>query len=125
MQSQVKVLYHCQAEGRHHTALCFSKDGKPSPIIGNTNHPNTSNGAKYSKMARNDTKETATCLVKNDTTIMLQTAIKCIMNKTEGQFCVANILLDTGSQQTFILDRVVNEPKLKLRFRLIRELKHF
>ena len=44
---------------------------------------------------------------------MLQTAIKCIMNKTEGQFSVANILLDTGSQQTFLLDLVVNEPKLK------------
>ena len=35
------------------------------------------------------------------------------MNITEDQFCVVNILLDTGIQQTFISDRVVNELKLK------------
>ena len=35
------------------------------------------------------------------------------MNMTKDQFYVVNILLDTGSQQTFILDRVVNELKLK------------
>ena len=35
------------------------------------------------------------------------------MNITEDQFCVVNILLDTGSQQTFMSDRVVNELKLK------------
>ena len=39
---------------------------------------------------------------------MLQTASGCIMNKTEDQFCVANILPDTASQQTFISDRVIN-----------------
>ena len=32
---------------------------------------------------------------------------------TEDQFYVENILLDTGSQQTFISDRVVDELKLK------------
>ena len=35
------------------------------------------------------------------------------MNITEDQFCIVNILLDSGSQQTFISDRVVNELKLK------------
>ena len=43
----------------------------------------------------------------------MQTASGCIMNITENQFCVVNILLNTGSQQTFISDRVVNELKLK------------
>ena len=52
----------------------------------------------------NETEETATCLVKNDTTILLQTASGCIMNITKDQFRVVNILLDTGSQQTFISD---------------------
>ena len=32
---------------------------------------------------------------------------------TEDQFYVENILLDTGSQQTFISDRVADELKLK------------
>ena len=34
------------------------------------------------------------------------------MNKREDQFCVVNVLFDTGSQQTFISDRLVNELKL-------------
>ena len=59
------------------------------------------------------TAKTATCLVKNDTTILLQTTSACIMNITKDQFCIVNILLDSGSQQTFISHRVVNELKLK------------
>ena len=81
----------------------FQKNGTPNTIEGKNNHPNTSN----------KTEETATCLVKNDTAILLQTASGFIMNITEDQFCVVNILLDTGSQQTFMSDRVVNELKLK------------
>ena len=61
----------------------------------------------------NETEETSTCLVENDTTILLQTASGCIMNITEDQFCVVNILLDTGSQQMFMSDGVVNDLKLK------------
>ena len=83
--------------------LCFSENGTPNTIDGKNNHPNT----------LNETEETATYLVKNDTTILLLTVSGCIMNITEDQFCVVNILLDTGSQQTFISDRVVNELKLK------------
>ena len=43
---------------------------------------------------------------------MLQTASACVMNKPEAQFCVINVLFDTGSQQTFISDRLVKELKL-------------
>ena len=43
----------------------------------------------------------------------MQTAGRCITNMTEDQFYVENILLDTGSQQTFISDRVADELKLK------------
>ena len=34
------------------------------------------------------------------------------MNKREDQFCVVNVLFDTGSQQTFISDRLAKELKL-------------
>ena len=47
--------YRCRAEGSHHAALCFSKNGIPNIIDGKNNHPN----------ALNETEETATCLVKN------------------------------------------------------------
>ena len=35
------------------------------------------------------------------------------MNITQDQFWVVNILLETGSQETFMSDQVVNELKLK------------
>ena len=101
---KIKVkCYRCKAEYSHNTALCFSKNGTRNNIDAKNNHPNI----------LNETEETATCLVKNDSTILLQTASGCIMNITEDQFCAVNILLDTGSQQTFISNRVVNELKLK------------
>ena len=34
------------------------------------------------------------------------------MNKREDQFCVVNVLFDTGSQQTFISNRRVKELKV-------------
>ena len=83
--------------------VMFSKNGIPNTLNGEKNHPNTLRG----------TEETATCLVKNDSPILLQTASGCIMNITEDQICVVIMLLDTGNQQTFISDRVVNELKLK------------
>ena len=92
-----------QADGSHHTALCFSENGTPNTISSANDHPN----------ALNNTEEKPTCLVKNDTKILLQTASGCIMNITEDQFCVVNILVDTGSQQMFMSDGVVNDLKLK------------
>ena len=50
--------------------------------------------------------------MKSDTTIVLQTASACVINKRKDQFCVVNVLFDTGSQQTFISDRLVKELKL-------------
>ena len=101
---KAKVKCYCrQADGSHHTALCFSENDTPNTISSANDHSN----------ALNNTEEKPTCLVKNDTTILLQTAGGCIMNITEGQFCVVNILLDTGSQQMFMSDGVVNDLKLK------------
>ena len=59
--------------------------------------------------------------MKSHTTIVLQTSSACVTNpkhvhgsqrQPEDQFCVVNVLFDTGSQQTFISDRLVKELKL-------------
>ena len=57
-------------------------------------------------------EQKTTCLVKSDTTIVLHTASAFIKNKLEDQFCVINVLFDTGSQQTFISDRLAKQLKL-------------
>ena len=88
-KSSVKC-YKCKKEGDHHTALC---------------NPN--------KVSDNSTEEEITCLVKNNTKILLQTANTLVTDKNETQVCAIKSLLDAGSQQTFLTQRVVDELKLK------------
>ena len=47
------------------------------------------------------------------------------MNKPEDQFCIISVLFDTGSQQTFISDRLVKEPKLALLRQIDMEVSAF
>ena len=44
---------------------------------------------------------------------MLQTANALVTDKSETQVCAIKVLLDTGSQQTFIMHRLVGELKLE------------
>ena len=91
--------FRCKAEGNHPTALCHPKN------YSQHTNPNTTNSDQNnSGITPPANEQTATCLVKSDTTIVLQTASACIMNKP----CVINVLLDTGSQQTFISNRLVS-----------------
>ena len=100
-QTKIKC-FHCKAEGNHHTALCYPKNHAQHTS------PNTANSDQNnSKIKPPANEQTATCLVKSDTTIVLQTASACVMNKPEDQFCVINVLLDTRCQQTFISDRLL------------------
>ena len=69
--------YKCKKEGDHHTALC---------------NPN--------KVNDNPTGEEITCLVKNNTNILLQTASALVTDKNETQVFAIKLLLDVGSQQT-------------------------
>ena len=99
--------FRCKAEGNHHTAICYPKN------CSQHTSPNTANSEQNnSNITTPANEQTSTCLVKSDTTIVLQTASACVMNKSEDQFCVINVLFDTGSQQTFISDRLVKELKL-------------
>ena len=47
------------------------------------------------------------------------------MNKREDQFCVVNVLFDTGSQQTFISDRLVKELNLAPLHQINMEVSEF
>ena len=95
-----KIKYfRCKAEGNHHTALCYPKNYSQ-----HTSPTTTNSDQNSSSITPPVNEQTATCLVKSDTTTMLQTASACVMNKREDQFCVVNVLFDTGSQQTFISD---------------------
>ena len=66
-----------------------------------------------SKVSDNPTEENITCLVKINANILLQTANALVTDKNETQVCAIKLLLDTGSQQTFITQRLVDELKLK------------
>ena len=77
-------------EGDHHIALC---------------NPN--------KVNDNPPEEQITCLAKSKTNLLLQTTNTKVTNKNETQVCVIKLLLDTGSQQTFVTQSIVDETKLK------------
>ena len=65
------------------------------------------------KVSDNPTEEEITCLVKNNTNILLQTANALVTDKNETQVCAIKLLLDAGWQQTCITQRLVDEMKLK------------
>ena len=65
------------------------------------------------KVNDNSTEEGITSLVKNNTNILLQAANALVTDKNETQVCAIKLLLDPGSQQTFITQRLVDALKLK------------
>ena len=89
--------FRCKAEGNHHTALYYPKNYSQ-----HTNPTTTNSDQNNSSITPSANKKTATCSVKSETTIVLQTASTCVMNKRKDHFCVVNALFDTGNQQIFI-----------------------
>ena len=94
--------FRCKVEGNHHTALCYPKDYSQ-----HTNPITTNSDQNNSSIMPPTNEQTATCLVKSDTTIVLQTASAYVINKREDLVCVANVLFDTGSHQRFVSDRTL------------------
>ena len=80
MHCRTKIkCFRCKAEGNHHTALCY-----PQNYLQHTS-PNTSSSDHSSNITPPVNEQTANCLVKSDTTIMLHIAYACVMNKSEDQ----------------------------------------
>ena len=65
------------------------------------------------KVNDNSTEEEITSLVKNITNILLQAANALVTDKNETQVCAIKLLLDPGSQQAFITQRLVDALNLK------------
>ena len=80
----------CKKEVNHHTALC---------------NPN------YSKNVTGDSA--ITCLIKNNTSVLLQTANVLISDKKCDKRRGVKLLLDPGSQQTFAAEKIFNTLDLK------------
>ena len=89
---KVKIkCFKCKKEGNHHTALC---------------------DLKYSNNVVGDSA--ITCLIKNSTSVLLQTANVLISDKKCDKHRVVKLLLDPGSQQTFVTEKIINTLELKL-----------
>ena len=70
--------FRCKTEGNHHTALCYAKNYSQ-----HTSHNTPNSDKNNSTITTPANEQTATCLVKSNTTIVLQTASACVMNKPE------------------------------------------
>ena len=92
---KVKIkCFKCKKEGNHHTAaLC---------------------DPKYSNNVVGDSA--ITCLIKNNTSVLLQTANVLISDKKCDKYLGVRLLLDPGSQQTFVTEKIINTLDLKNRY---------
>ena len=89
MQSE-DYIFKCKKEGNHHTALC---------------------DPKYSNNVVGDSA--ITCLIKNNTSVLLQTENVLISDKKCDKYLGVRLLLDPGSQQTFVTEKIINTLDLK------------
>ena len=82
--------FKSKKEGNHHTALC---------------------NPKYSNNMAGDSA--TTCLIKNNTSVLLQTANVLISDKKCEKHRGVKLLLEPGSQQTFVAEKIINTLDLK------------
>ena len=87
---RIKVkCFKCKAVGSHHTALCMKNE------VGN------------------GSEEASTNLVNGKTSVLLQTVTGFLTDVQGNKFCGVKILLDSCSQQTYIIERVASALNLK------------
>ena len=67
--------------------------------------------SKYSNNVVGDSA--ITCLIKNNTSVLLQTANVLISDKKCDKHCGVKLLLDPESQQTFVTEKIINTLDLK------------
>ena len=93
---KVKIkCFKCKKKGNYHSASC---------------------NPKYSNNVAGD--PAITCLIKNNTSVLLQTANVLISDKKCDKHGGVKLLSDPGSQQTFVTGKIINTLDLK-RVRLL------
>ena len=92
-----KTCYKCKSP-RHHTAICGAEDEKKQE--------------KKKKDEKDEEVDTLTTLINARTSVLLQTAQGVVTDRSEKNRCCVNILLDSGSQRTYITEKLVNKLKL-------------
>ena len=95
VQESEKTGRHCQQ--RHHQSICSMFDqGKP----------------KQNEVPTEETKTTTTVSNKTKGTVLLQTAKAMAVNDVNSKTAQVRILLDTGSQRTYITSRLKSKLNL-------------
>ena len=87
---RTKIKYFKRKTDHHHIALC-------NPL---------SNESQTYVTDEDNKEDSSTNLIKSNTSILLRTANVIATDEKEIQCCVVKILLDPGSQQTFITQRI-------------------
>ena len=122
--------YHCK--GNHNTALCYQRQNRncyndgvqrnPTQLpqrynkSSKTNHQNQiqhEDGESQESLPESNIEEKLSCLVEGNTSIILQTANAIATDKYENKIWTVKLLLDPGSQQTFISEELAKELNLK------------
>ena len=122
--------YHCK--GNHNTALCYQRQNRKSYNDGVQRNP-TQLSQRYNKGCKtnphrqmqheqgesqenvheSNLEDKLSCLVEGNTPIILQTANAIATDNYENKISTVKILLDPGTQKTFISEVSANERNLK------------
>ena len=93
--------YRCKADG-HHTAICQKDDRR--------RNKDESEREKARGMKNEDSKiDAAQNMVNSSTPVLLQTASGIISDTAEKRSAPIKILLDTGSQRTYLTENIVKK----------------
>ena len=90
----------------HHTAICDKDYRPPGDYSSNNDHRDTADPLK------DQIDATVTYLVNSRTPVLLQTANAVISDNTENRSHPVRILLDSGSQKTYVSQRLVDALQL-------------
>ena len=106
--------YNCK--GRHHASLCTTKTGQPAPVESerlSSSRPAPLNpeAPAYAPPNQTDTstETSGTLWTFSNNEVLLQTAEVSLFNPNSPEDCVkALVVLDTGSQRSYLTDRMKN-----------------
>ena len=115
-----------ECSGRHHVSICTSGISEGTGAHSVKSAPPTANHEQTSWRVPNDTNENPTALyVGTSTPILLQTATAVVSKPGQPGQCVARLILDSGSQRSYVTTRVREQLNLPTERRQTIAIKTF
>ena len=98
-----KPYFHCKTAKSHHRSLCPSLFGTPEAT------PNNVFTSNVAEQEREPADNNETSMLSMNEQVIMQTALVEVMDPAETKSQVTRILMDTGSQRTYVTEEVARK----------------